>query len=492
MWCEPRLQSAAGAAQAYNNLQGLSIDGQEFIDPITGKVTNFVVNGNPVSGTGWFDGQYWPPGDRYWLMSSGPFNWAAGDTQRVTIALVVGQGSDHLTSITWMRYYDLIIQDYYDNGYQMIPNDVPAPQVSVVELDRRIVLYWDSKAIEFERCGYRFQGFNLYQGETEQGPWKRIATYDKKDNIQCIWDYAYLPGENCFTNRPVQYGRDLGVAYSAIIENDSFSHQRLINGRNYYFSVTAYVYNPSGSIKTVETKIRPLLAIPGAPLLNTKWIVDFMDTLAVTHTGSGKGTCVPIVLDPNRITGNDYEVNFYTGPEGEVLWRLVDLTTGEEKLANQFHQGDDAAFLVVDGLLIKVIDSEASPHGIDDSYTFKTEAPITSDDVTRSRLNEINVFPNPYFGYNSAESSPYRHFVTFSHLPPECIIRIFSLSGQLVKMIQHVDGTGFEQWDLSNDASPKMPVASGMYIAHIMVPNVGERVLKLAVVMPQESFILYE
>jgi hypothetical protein len=45
------------------------------------------------------------------------------------------------------------------------------------------------------------------------------------------------------------------------------------------------------------------------------------------------------------------------------------------------------------------------------------------------------------------------------------------------------------QWDLRNSAG--IPVASGMYIAHIDVEGVGEKVLKLAVFMPEERLDVY-
>jgi hypothetical protein len=45
------------------------------------------------------------------------------------------------------------------------------------------------------------------------------------------------------------------------------------------------------------------------------------------------------------------------------------------------------------------------------------------------------------------------------------------------------------QWDLRNTAG--IPVASGMYIAHIDVEDVGEKILKLAVFMPEERLDVY-
>jgi hypothetical protein len=100
--------------------------------------------------------------------------------------------------------------------------------------------------------------------------------------------------------------------------------------------------------------------------------------------------------------------------------------------------------------------------------------------ILKEQLKQINVFPNPYFGYNQEETVSGQHFVTFTHLPEkDAVIRIFSLGGQLVRKINHNNGTPFEYWDLKNSFDKY--VASGMYIAHIDVKNVGEKILKIAI-----------
>jgi hypothetical protein len=103
-----------------------------------------------------------------------------------------------------------------------------------------------------------------------------------------------------------------------------------------------------------------------------------------------------------------------------------------------------------------------------------------SAEIAKKRLEDINVFPNPYFATNKAETGFFSQFVTFSSLPEKCIIRVFSLSGQMVRSISHTNGTPFEQWDLHNEQG--LPVASGVYVVLVEVDGVGERVLKLAVV----------
>ena len=689
------MQSAAGAAQAYNNLKGLSGEGQEFINPTTGQVSTFVNSGDPVTGTDWLASYESRPGDTYWLMSSGLFDLASGDTQTVVIALVVGQGANPIKSISWMRYYDRIVQNYYDNSYQM-PAEIPAPKISVSELDERIFLTWDSESKTYESCGYKFEGYNVYEGETEDGPWHKIAVFDVKNYITIIRDYGFSQELGYFTEIQVAEGEDSGVQHYIDIEND-WQGRLLVNGRQYYYAVTAYANNPEGYPRVLETEKKVIIATPHKPDLKTTYNADIEQDILVTANAGPGGILGDIsgiveVVDPSRITGHDYRIDFIfadSDPDSGYAnkWKLTDMTMNALVLDNQNILDGNDRYSVVDGFKFQVKAPKPGEYGISfnkgtyaaygtpysgvsfegnryctgvdwggrtffgggdignlflygsnvmsdqyvdvkihfvndqskwtqaytydrtDDYrynglgtfpgwaedisdpdnprrlnicfvendlidhrwdpiaadagddvggheylfimvsdyangaplyndtnwgpsadvlyafwmkqrsshtvteewamivhaihpvkegnnlTFSTDglAPTTSNEIARTRLDEISIFPNPYCGFNKAERNPYQHFVTFINLPEDkCTIRIFSLSGQLVKTILHDNGTVFEQWDLSNDSYPKIPVASGMYIAHIEVPNVGVRILKLGVIMPQESYIIYE
>jgi hypothetical protein len=112
----------------------------------------------------------------------------------------------------------------------------------------------------------------------------------------------------------------------------------------------------------------------------------------------------------------------------------------------------------------------------------------TSDAIGQQRLNQIQVFPNPYFGVNTAETTNFDQFVSFINLPEDgCVIRIFTLSGQLIRTIEHDDQTSIATWNLHNDQN--IPVGSGMYIAHIEIPGVGEKILKLAIVNREARYL---
>ncbi len=123
-------------------------------------------------------------------------------------------------------------------------------------------------------------------------------------------------------------------------------------------------------------------------------------------------------------------------------------------------------------------------------FYYQTTAPtFGSTDLAKNQLDMINVFPNPYFGHNKAEPNTLARYITFSHLPPTARIRIFTLNGELVRTLNHVDETGitartYERWDLRNENG--LPVASGMYIVHVEIEGVGNRILKVAIIQPEE------
>ncbi len=128
---------------------------------------------------------------------------------------------------------------------------------------------------------------------------------------------------------------------------------------------------------------------------------------------------------------------------------------------------------------------------VKDTFSFVARNNSYSTEYAKVDVEKINVFPNPYYGYHYRETSPDNKYVTFSHLPDEATIRIFDLSGVLVKTIQHQPSNGqFETWNLQNENN--YPVASGIYIVHIDMPKLGKKkILKLVVVQEKQMLKVY-
>lgn len=113
------------------------------------------------------------------------------------------------------------------------------------------------------------------------------------------------------------------------------------------------------------------------------------------------------------------------------------------------------------------------------AYRFGTSGLQTLVDqnmVAQEMLEEIRVVPNPYYAYSSYENSSIDNRVRITNLPERCTITIYNMSGQLVKRIDKDNELTFVDWTLKNHVD--LPIASGVYIIHIEVPGVGEKILK--------------
>jgi hypothetical protein len=129
------------------------------------------------------------------------------------------------------------------------------------------------------------------------------------------------------------------------------------------------------------------------------------------------------------------------------------------------------------------------PFNSKDVYTFTTQSARYSAAVAGSTLDKVKVVPNPYVAVNDIEPTDRLPGTTrgsrriyFEHLPPQCTIRIYTVSGELVKELQHNSSidNGREYWDLLN--RDNFSVAYGIYIAHIDAPGVGERIIKFGII----------
>ena len=119
------------------------------------------------------------------------------------------------------------------------------------------------------------------------------------------------------------------------------------------------------------------------------------------------------------------------------------------------------------------------PFAAGDRYTFTTMASPYSHEHARRQIPSINVFPNPYVGVrgDGVSASP---MVTFTYLPQRALIRIYTVSGMLVRSLEKNDYSQTLQWDLTNENHRQ--VAPGMYIVHISLPDLNdERILKLGI-----------
>ena len=103
-------------------------------------------------------------------------------------------------------------------------------------------------------------------------------------------------------------------------------------------------------------------------------------------------------------------------------------------------------------------------------------------------LTRVRVVPNPYSILGGDLSSGGANFtgqpnkLLFVNLPARAIIRIFTLQGDLVTRIDHVSGSGDEEWPLMANDNNQF-IVSGVYVAHITNPDTGETDIEKFVVI---------
>jgi len=114
-WVAPLDGNPSSLNHTWNVARGLDMTGNIIVDPTTGQPTMFPFSGDPVTNTGWI----WDngtDGGAGFVMFSGPFTLAPGDTQWVMYALIPAQGGDRFQSIKAMRKKASILREMsYDS-----------------------------------------------------------------------------------------------------------------------------------------------------------------------------------------------------------------------------------------------------------------------------------------------------------------------------------------------------------------------------------------
>jgi len=89
------------------------------------------------------------------------------------------------------------------------------------------------------------------------------------------------------------------------------------------------------------------------------------------------------------------------------------------------------------------------------------------------------VVPNPYIAHAEWENWADERRIEFIHLPDKATVRIYTLSGDLVVILDHDNGSGTAAWDIQsvNDQA----VAPGIYYYHVDSPY-GEKIGKFAII----------
>lgn len=347
-------------AETYNYMRGLLGSGDVY--NYGGSPSNYVATGDPVTNTGDLDTN---PADRRMMLSTGPFTMAPGDTQVVVVAVIAAQGSDRLSSITLLKNYDDAVQKVFDQNFD-IPSPPPNPTLTARPLDKSVDLIWGTEAVgnvqENAALGQKFEheGYNVYQGASAAGPWKKIATYDVENDYAAIYSDVFDPTVGGVQRVITQNGTNTGLENHLTLDTDALRGGPLLNGTEYYYAVTAYSIdtnnaapfeingNAVGTI--VENLESPIVAHAVTPAGSGATFTD-----VATHTaGVSLGTVNIDYIDQSAVKDHTYQVVFKS-VEGSTVYDIVDKTAGNMvKASNQTDQSGGYTANIVDGMMVRV------------------------------------------------------------------------------------------------------------------------------------------
>lgn len=100
-----------------------------------------------------------------------------------------------------------------------------------------------------------------------------------------------------------------------------------------------------------------------------------------------------------------------------------------------------------------------------------------------THMDSIRVVPNPFNLASNPNTLRYvgePNQIGFLNIPPECTIKIYTELGQLIKTIQHTNGSGDEYWDCTT--SSDQIVVSGIYIVVFQTPSGQTSMRKFVVI----------
>jgi len=282
--------------------------------------------------------------DNVFIYGSGPFSLKPGESQRFSIALLMGVDFDDLLNNAE------ISQQVFESDYRFAqaPNK---PKVVAVPGDGKVTLYWDTGAEEsFDpfvaranpdslQKGFDFEGYRVYRSQDYSFNDTQTITDSKgipflsvphklANNLPAQWDLINeFQGlsEIEYQGRGVRYdlGNNTGLVHSFVDSNN------VQNGITYFYAVTSYDHGdinaelpPTESQRTIQRDavsrlfsfdVNTAMAIPGGTaqgFVEPK-LADSEDNLATREAGNATGTVRAQFLDPFEVKeGKEYDVIF--------------------------------------------------------------------------------------------------------------------------------------------------------------------------------------
>jgi hypothetical protein len=361
-------------------------------------------SGDPVTQTGWIQNF---PNDQRQMSNTGPFKLIKDQPVDIVAAYVIGRGSDHLNSITVTREYDVTAQLLFDSNFPTLP--APPPIVYETKTGNGFIdITWETS----EQVNYigvdtvlditrKLEGFYLTAFRTNAKAGlvagvdnsELLSEYDLDNFISDIYRVAGNGGQDLIWEEATQldtilFGDPLAGRIRYRIETDPFTGGPLIKGHEYYFAITHFYLNHNVIVNREFYNEEDSLVygpqFPGeyydpvgiaveefeTPLIRIEYHSDLYSPAskgdnAEMISGSSDGEVKYLVVYPDQLTGENYQVDFIQDESRqptdtttyEPFWKLTNVTTGEVLIdSSKIYNFDTTSFAgrVTEGMILKV------------------------------------------------------------------------------------------------------------------------------------------
>lgn len=375
------------ARVSYQYMQGIWKDGVPMTrggdgyNPGSTEITRFAFPGDPPGFWSEYNvdglGTSTTPSDRRFGVASGPFTLNPNDKQEIVFGILWSTAPDacastatpQIASLQQLKFDDITVQGAF-NAQFVLPSPPSALELTATPLDQEVILDFEpiqgtlfdliNYEVEspFAEAGapdntYNFEGIRIIQYRNEQDQTGTvIATYDLNNSVTTVVDSRLDCSTGAIVTGVVAQGTNSGtentIPTSISITTDAFrSGNALINNQTYYFGVQPYAYNEFSSPQRVfsapltRVAVRPtnISSRNDGTVLNAGTNDALMSTPSATTRG--EGTISAVITNPAALTGDDYQVQFFTqldangnpavdgsGAPFAPNYRIVNATTG--------------------------------------------------------------------------------------------------------------------------------------------------------------------
>ena len=406
-WTDPAFGNYNGTLQWYNLLRGFApttdVENVTWFEhttgPKQGQRTKFPLDGDPVKGTGDIDGVNEVPGERRLILSCGPFNLTNNDAQEIVIAVVGGQGPDHLSAINGMKKnMKQILKSYGPAGRKpKVSYNIQQPDSHTSQIFAEVNL---TSFEQIADCKIKFHPQNgtessfalqLYDDglhedrQAGDGYWAASITVSNKkypftgDIIISFESGREEIYENYISNlrlRPVPQLKNWRIIWENGKQDQKINHNETVHLQFdiYYpgsvqdihnLSVTrkrTIVYNrriPAGETIGEDSFYFIVLGAASGDSVKLDYTIEYdhhtvhvstyqpvyaadqndywMDTVSVIPVVGTDENVAVFVADQTMLKSHTYAISFHKelSLSTEIVWDLTDLTTGSVILRNQ-------------------------------------------------------------------------------------------------------------------------------------------------------------